>query len=61
MRHQQRALELNPNDDLVVVQQGEILTAGGAELRVERTLGQRITKVRITLPSPAPQQQPAAP
>jgi adenylate cyclase len=24
--HQQRALELNPNDDLVVVQQGEILT-----------------------------------
>ncbi len=44
-----------------VPQQGEILTAGGAELRVERTLGQRITKVRITLPSPAPQQQPAAP
>ena len=26
MRHQQRALSLNPNDDLVVVQQGEILT-----------------------------------
>jgi adenylate cyclase len=24
--HQERALELNPNDDLVVVQQGEILT-----------------------------------
>ena len=24
--HQQRALELNPNDDLIVVQQGEILT-----------------------------------
>jgi len=26
MHHQQRALSLNPNDDLVVVQQGEILT-----------------------------------
>jgi adenylate cyclase len=26
VRHQQRALSLNPNDDLVVVQQGEILT-----------------------------------
>ena len=26
MRHQQRALTLNPNDDLVVVQQGEMLT-----------------------------------
>ncbi|MGH6991861.1 MAG: TIR domain-containing protein [Caulobacteraceae bacterium] len=27
--HQERAFELNPNDDLVVVQQGEILTALG--------------------------------
>lgn len=29
-RHQQRALELNPNDDLIVVQQGELLTWTGA-------------------------------
>jgi adenylate cyclase len=34
--HQQRALELNPNDDLIVVQQGEILTwLGRAEEGVE--------------------------
>ena len=26
MYHQQRALSLNPNDDLIVVQQGEVLT-----------------------------------
>ncbi|HEV2364025.1 MAG TPA: TIR domain-containing protein [Caulobacteraceae bacterium] len=32
MHHQRRALELNPNDDLVVVQQGEMLTwVGQAE------------------------------
>ncbi|HXX38182.1 MAG TPA: hemolysin family protein [bacterium] len=44
-----------------VPQQGEVLKVAGAELRVERTLGQRITKVRITRSMPAPQQQPAAP
>ena len=34
--HQQRALSLNPNDDLVVVQQGEILTwLGQAEEGIE--------------------------
>ena len=32
MHHQERALQLNPNDDLIVVQQGEILTwVGRAE------------------------------
>ena len=30
--HQQRALELNPNDDLIVVQQGELLTWTGRPL-----------------------------
>ena len=36
LHHQQRALSLNPNDDLVVVQQGEILTwKGQAEEGVE--------------------------
>ncbi len=29
-RHQERALKLNPNDDLIVVQQGELLTWTGA-------------------------------
>lgn len=29
-RHQERALQLNPNDDLIVVQQGELLTWTGA-------------------------------
>lgn len=29
-RHQERALQLNPNDDLIVVQQGELLTWNGA-------------------------------
>ena len=29
MHHQERALRLNPNDDLIVVQQGEILTWSG--------------------------------
>jgi adenylate cyclase len=29
-RHQARALQLNPNDDLIVVQQGELLTWNGA-------------------------------
>ncbi|MEQ8965023.1 MAG: adenylate/guanylate cyclase domain-containing protein [Azospirillaceae bacterium] len=29
-RHQDRALQLNPNDDLIVVQQGELLTWTGA-------------------------------
>ena len=29
-RHQERALQLNPNDDLIVVQQGELLTWAGA-------------------------------
>jgi adenylate cyclase len=34
--HQQRALDLNPNDDLIVVQQGEILTwTGQAEEGIE--------------------------
>lgn len=34
--HQERALELNPNDDLIVVQQGELLTwLGEAEQGVE--------------------------
>ncbi len=28
-RHQERALQLNPNDDLIVVQQGELLTWTG--------------------------------
>ncbi len=35
-RHQERALQLNPNDDLIVVQQGELLTwTGAAEEGVE--------------------------
>ena len=36
MYHQQRALSLNPNDDLIVVQQGELLTwLGDAEQGIE--------------------------
>ncbi|HYM68887.1 MAG TPA: hemolysin family protein [bacterium] len=44
-----------------VPQQGEILTVTGTELRVERTHGQRITKVRVTLPAPIPKEEPATP
>ena len=39
--------------------QGETVSLPGAELRVEKTLGQRITKVRITRTAPAPQQEAA--
>ena len=39
--------------------QGETVTLPGAELRVERTLGQRITRVRITRTAPAPQEEAA--
>ncbi len=35
--------------------QGEVVSLPGAELRVEKTLGQRITKVRITRSAPAPE------
>ena len=39
LHHQQRALNLNPNDDLIVVQQGEILTwSGKAEEGIEWVL-----------------------
>ena len=39
LRHQQRARDLNPNDDLIVVQQGEILTwQGKADEGVEWVL-----------------------
>jgi CBS domain containing-hemolysin-like protein len=44
-----------------VPQQGETLTVAGTELRVERTHGQRITKVRVTLPAPVPKEEPATP
>lgn len=37
--------------------QGETATLPGAELRVEKTLGQRITKVRITRTAPVSQEQ----
>ncbi len=37
--------------------QGESVSLAGAELRVEKTLGQRITKVRITRAEPAPQEE----
>jgi putative hemolysin len=37
--------------------QGETLTLPGAELRVEKTLGQRIAKVRITRTTPVPETQ----
>ncbi len=40
--------------------QGETLSLAGAELRVEKTLGQRITKVRITRSAPLPAEQRAA-
>jgi CBS domain containing-hemolysin-like protein len=41
--------------------QGEAVTLPGAELRVEKTLGQRITKVRITRsPVPAPEEEKTA-
>jgi putative hemolysin len=39
--------------------QGETIALPGAELRVEKTLGQRITKVRITRTTPAPQEEAA--
>jgi putative hemolysin len=39
--------------------QGETVSLPGAELRVEKTLGQRITKVRITRTAPAPEQEAA--
>ena len=39
--------------------QGETVSLPGAELRVEKTLGQRITKVRITRTASAPQQEAA--
>ena len=37
--------------------QGETITLAGAELRVEKTLGHRITKVRITRSAPEPIRQ----
>ncbi len=37
--------------------QGETISVAGAELRVERTLGHRITKVRITRSAPEPIRQ----
>jgi len=40
--------------------QGETVTLPGAELRVEKTLGQRITKVRITRLVPAPEEETTA-
>jgi putative hemolysin len=40
--------------------QGETLTLPGAELRVEKTLGQRITKVRITRTVPLPEEEKTA-
>lgn len=39
--------------------QGEKVTLPGVELRVEKTLGQRITRVRITRTTPAPQEEAA--
>jgi CBS domain containing-hemolysin-like protein len=39
--------------------QGETIALAGAVLRVERTLGQRITRVRITRTVPAPQEETA--
>jgi CBS domain containing-hemolysin-like protein len=39
--------------------QGETISLPGAEFRVEKTLGQRITKVRITRTTPAPQEEAA--
>lgn len=38
---------------------GEKVALPGAEIRVEKTLGQRITRVRITRTAPAPQQEAA--
>lgn len=39
--------------------QGEQVTLPGVELKVEKTLGQRITRVRITRTTPAPQEEAA--
>jgi putative hemolysin len=39
--------------------QGEKVTLPGVEIRVEKTLGQRITRVRITRTAPAPQEEAA--
>ncbi len=39
--------------------QGEKVALPGVELRVEKTLGQRITRVRITRTTPAPQEEAA--
>jgi len=39
--------------------QGEKVALPGVELRVEKTLGQRITRVRITRTAPAPQEEAA--
>jgi putative hemolysin len=39
--------------------QGEKVTLAGVELRVEKTLGQRITRVRITRTTPAPKEEAA--
>jgi len=44
-----------------VPQQGETLTLPAAELRVERTLGNRIAKVRIERSAKTPTEEPAAP
>ncbi|TMI79447.1 MAG: HlyC/CorC family transporter [Bacillati bacterium ANGP1] len=38
---------------------GETIALPGIELRVEKTLGQRITRVRITRTTPAPQEEAA--
>jgi putative hemolysin len=38
---------------------GEKVTLPGVEIRVEKTLGQRITRVRITRTAPAPQEEAA--
>ena len=38
---------------------GETFALPGIELRVEKTLGQRITRVRITRTTPAPQEEAA--
>jgi CBS domain containing-hemolysin-like protein len=39
--------------------QGETLSLPDVELRVEKTLGQRITRVRVTRTTPAPQEEAA--
>jgi putative hemolysin len=39
--------------------QGEQLSLPDVELKVEKTLGQRITRVRVTRTTPAPQEEAA--